>query len=54
MNVIFTKQIRKYFLTVNLQQTSMLCSLRIYLGGGGEGKGDKGKGGIWLEFIKTE
>lgn len=48
MNVIFTKQIRKYFLTVNLQQTSMLCSLRIYLGGGGEGKGDKGKGGIWL------
>lgn len=48
MNVIFTKQIRKYFLTVNSQQTSMLCSLHIYLGGGGEGKGDKGNGGIWL------
>ena len=29
MNVIFTKQIRKYFLTVNSQQTSMLSSLYI-------------------------
>lgn len=46
MNVIFTTQIRKYFLTVNSQQTSMLSSL--YPGSGGEGKRDKGEGGIWL------
>ena len=47
MNVIFNQTDQEIFFDRKFT-ADLHDFLTLYLGGGGEGKGDKGKGGIWF------